>query len=83
MTRKIASFRDVIDLWPSRAEMARELGLRCSNPPAKVRMWYARNRIRPGYFPRVVSAAERCGFRGVTYALLTSLHKAAKAAKET
>lgn len=75
----IASFRDVLDLWPDRAELAKRLGVGARGrpiTPAHLRVWYQRNRISPKYFDRLISAARACGYEEVTYPLLTRLWKA-------
>ena len=69
MSATPATFRDVIDLWPSRAGMARKVGVAAGLPLN----WYLRDKIPEGRFDAVVDAARRCGFRGITYALLASL----------
>ena len=78
MRMKFASFRDVIDLWPSREAMAHEVykvrrNKRRRHPP--VRSWYGRDAIPSWWLEPVVIAAERAGFEGVTLANLTALYK--------
>jgi hypothetical protein len=74
--REFASFREIIDLWPTRTELARQMswGLRVVSA-ANVRVMYQRDRIRPGRFAAVLRAAKHAGFDDVTLAELERLHK--------
>ena len=70
------SFRAVIDLWPTRSELAKRLGFGGKGQPicgAHVRVWRQRNRIHPRHFDRLILAAQACGFTSVTYPLLARL----------
>lgn len=49
--------REIIDIWPSRAALARDLGLK----PVVVQRWYARNSIPPRYDMRILMAAKGKG----------------------
>jgi hypothetical protein len=67
------TFIEAIDLWPKRAALARLL--HTPEEPvtaAAVRAWHSRNSIPEPYWMRVSEVATRCGFEGVTYALLSS-----------
>lgn len=79
MVMKFASFRDVIDLWPSRVEMAEDVFRARRNKRRKrplIRVWYCRDAIPAWWLDAVVTAAAERGFDGVTYAMLAALHKA-------
>lgn len=51
--------KDVISLWPSAPELAKDLG---HATPYRVQKWVARNRIPPDHWRAVVTAASRRGF---------------------
>ena len=53
-----SSFSEVIDLWPSIAELARDIG----EPYETVRQWRLRDSIPLRAFTRVVRAAARRDF---------------------
>lgn len=74
--RLMNSFRDVIDLWGPRGEMAADLG----NSPVTISSWWQRDSIRAEWFCSVVAAAQKRGFDGVTVDLLAQL--AEKRARE-
>jgi hypothetical protein len=61
--------REVIELWPTRAEFARELGVAYQT----ARQWYARDNIPANYWPGVVSSAAARGLRQVTVELLLAI----------
>jgi hypothetical protein len=61
--------REVIELWPTRAEFARELGVAYQT----ARQWYARDNIPANYWPAVVSNAAARGLRQVTVELLLAI----------
>lgn len=50
-----ASFSEIIDLWPSIAELARDIG----EPYETVRQWRLRDSIPVRAFTRIVRAAAR------------------------
>ncbi len=50
--------RDILDLWPTRAEVARDIGY----PDVTVRAWGNRNRIASAADVALVNAAKRRGF---------------------
>jgi len=54
--------RDIIALWPSSADLARDLDI----PGDNVRKWKAHNRIPGWFFTDLIAAAERRGYAGVT-----------------
>lgn len=73
----LASFRDVIALWPTKAALARDLkSIGGAAKAAPVREWSARNRIPEQWFDPLLKAAAHRGFEEVTYRLLTDLFKA-------
>jgi hypothetical protein len=67
------SFRSIIELWPSRAALAAELGA----TPAQVSKWWQR-KIIPAEWWAAIIASSRAAEAGVNAELLTSL-----AARET
>lgn len=72
-----SSFRDVIDLWPTKAALARDLKrIGGADKVAPVREWYGRNRIPVVWFDALILAAQHRGFEGITYRILTELFKA-------
>lgn len=74
--RELHSFADVIALWESPAEMARDL---TGVTDITVRSW--RRRGIPGdYWQEIVDAAARRGYAGVTHELLARLGARPKAA---
>lgn len=78
------SFRDVINLWPTREALHADLMAYPRRPRgpgrkwkrADVKGWAARDRIPPWWFDAVISAARTRGHPQVTYPLLTALYKA-------
>lgn len=62
------SFTDVINLWPSLTSFARDI--RVEYVTAQIMRY--RDSIAPRHWPKVVSAAGKRGFEGVTLELLTS-----------
>lgn len=58
----MTDFVAIMDLWPSLAELARDVGVDEHRP----RMWKHRGVIPPRHWPAVVNAAEARGFDGVT-----------------
>jgi hypothetical protein len=66
------SHRDIIALWPSSADLARDINV----PADNVRKWKAHNRIPGWHFADLVAAAERRGIDGVSADVLAlSLRK--------
>ena len=60
------SHREIMDLWPSAAELARDLKTSGDN----VRQWRRRNRIPSWFFDPIVRAARERGLEGVTAEVL-------------
>ena len=56
------SHRDIINLWPSAADLARDLDI----PGDNVRKWKFHNRIPGWFFSKLEAAAARRGIEGVT-----------------
>jgi hypothetical protein len=56
------SFRPIIDLWKSRAELADELQI----PRVTVQQWWTRDSIPPERFREIVKAAQKKGLRSIT-----------------
>ena len=73
-----ASFAEIVDLWDSRADMARDLGVR-TNQPA---LWRHRNNIPPEHWQALVAAGQSYtdGRRLISLSLLARL--AADAARD-
>ena len=63
------TFTDIIDLWPSTAVLAEDLG----EKPARVRKWRQRNSIPSSEWVAIIDAAKRRKLRGVTAEKLTQL----------
>lgn len=70
MPEKFSTFRDVIELWPRRAALARFIP---ATSASAVRSWWSMDFIPEKKFMAVVAAAETCGFEGVTYSMLAGL----------
>lgn len=68
----MASVRDIIDQWPSAAELARDIGL----SPKHGAMLRYRGSIPTRYWPAVVKKAKDRKIQGVTYEALTFAHAA-------
>lgn len=62
------TFSDVINLWPSLSAFARDI--RVEYVTAQIMRY--RDSIAPRHWPKVVAAARKRGFEGVTLELLTS-----------
>lgn len=63
------SHRDIIDLWPDRAELARDARVKYYT----VHGWYTRNSIPPEYWCEICHAAKGRGFKDVTTDLLATI----------
>lgn len=61
---------DLMALWPSDAEFARDAGI----APKHASMMKRRGSIPDDYRPGVIDAALRRGIEGVTYERLTLMH---------
>jgi hypothetical protein len=72
--KKLSSYRDVIRLWRTRATLARHLGTKGSI----VRGWYLRDSVPEKYFAGIIEAAAACGFKRVTYRLLSEMEAGAE-----
>jgi hypothetical protein len=71
------SFRAVIDCWPTRAELRRDVvAWMPERKPPSVRMWYADDSIPHWWFPAVVRCAHKRGLLGITKARLDTLRRA-------
>ena len=83
MEKRITTFVDIIDMWPSRLAMKTDVE-RFMAPPkrAHVRDWVMRDSIPIAFFDAVILAAEGRGFLGVTYPLLSELWKQAEQARK-
>ena len=63
------SFRPIIDLWPSRAELADDVG----TTRLLAQQWWTRDFVPPEWWRLLVEAARRRGYRGVTYVRLAEI----------
>lgn len=63
--------RDIIEKWPSAADMARDIGLRRPGHGAMMKM---RGSIPIQHWPRLVEAAAERGIQDVTFETLTLAH---------
>lgn len=63
--------QQIIDMWPSASEMARDIGLR---RPSHGTVMKARGSIPVEYWAKLVEAAERRSIKGVTFEALTLAH---------
>jgi hypothetical protein len=71
-----ASFRDVIDLWPTKAALVRDLTeLGGAAKTAPVRYWYSHDAIPAQWFDPLLGAAKARGFDEITYRSLAALYK--------
>jgi hypothetical protein len=69
MTNRLRSFTDIIGLWPSLSDLAREMGA----PAASVRQWKVRDRIPATWWDSLLTAATKRKFRNVNASLLLTL----------
>lgn len=73
---KISTIRDLIDLWPRRADLASDLSAlmapRCVSAE-RIHKWAATGSIPAGYHAAVITAAVHRGF-GVTAETIVRLH---------
>lgn len=65
----IMNHRDIIGLWPSIAEFARDLGL--SSPFVTAYAWHRRGSIPHEYWSAVITSAKDRKFKGITLATLS------------
>jgi hypothetical protein len=69
MNQRLTTFADIIELWPSAAELARDLN---EVKDITVRAWKARG-IPAQYWDEVVASAHRRGFDQVSVEMLSAL----------
>ncbi|KLK91395.1 hypothetical protein AA309_20040 [Microvirga vignae] len=62
---------DIIALWPSASELARDLGLKRESHGTVMK---ARGSIPVVHWPRLISAAKKRGIKGITYEVLVNAH---------
>lgn len=67
------TFRDVIEMWPSREELAEDVGISYQG----VSKWVYRKEIPPSIWPELVAAAIRRGYP-VTFDSLNAIRNARK-----
>jgi hypothetical protein len=65
----IKSHADIIALWPSQTELARD----CDAELSAVNKWKTRNRIPSDYWHDVTASAKKRGLESVTLELLAKL----------
>lgn len=70
---KISTIRDLVELWPTRAEFASDLGV----PIARVHKWVSANTIPAKYQRAVVDSGSGRGI-AVTADLIVNLHASPK-----
>ena len=69
MQRQIITFREVIERWSTRAELARAIGV----SPVTVRLWHHRDTIPTVYWKKIARFAKANGFPEVTTMVLASI----------
>ena len=69
MSAKIMSFRQLVDLWPSVAEFAKDL--RCRENTAHVMRF--RDSIHSRWWAQIVEGAKRRRIKGITFEVLARL----------
>ena len=73
---KISSIRDLVNLWPTRSELAQDLMSACSSlkvTTAQVHKWAEKGSIPSKYHHPMLMAGRGRGF-GITADLIVSLH---------
>jgi hypothetical protein len=65
----MTSVKDLLELWPSTARLARDTGI----DAAAIRMWKHRGKIPAEHFASLVQSARRFGISGITYEALHNL----------
>ena len=73
---EISSVRDLVNLWPTRSELAQDLMSTCSSlkvTTAQVHKWAEKGSIPPKYQHSILVAGRRRGF-DITAELIVSLH---------
>lgn len=68
---------DIFDLWPSAAELARDIGLKRESHATVMKH---RGSIPVVYWPQLIEAASRRGIEGVTFEALTMARAPARPA---
>jgi len=63
------TFREILGVWPSVAELARDCGVRWQT----VHQWRKRNSIPPTHWAALCGAARRRGIEGVTLETLAQI----------
>ena len=63
--------REIIELWPSASEMARDIGLKRGSHGTLMKL---RGSIPVDYWPDLVAKAKKRGIVGVSLETLTSAH---------
>lgn len=66
---------ELIDLWPSKAALARKLPKLKADGGSSCWHWHKAKAIPEKHWMDIVTAAEACGFTGITYQLILSLHR--------
>lgn len=74
LMEKLTDVRALIDLWPTRAWMARKVGAN----GAAVQKWHTNNRIPAVWHQSVIAAAKAEGFEGVTAEWMVAVHDRAR-----
>lgn len=68
--------RDILSLWPSFAEVARDLSAEGQQVSGMaVVRWAERLRIPPNYWPTLVKVAQQRGFASITLEALTATYR--------
>ena len=62
---------DIFGLWPSVSEFARDIGLKRESHGTIMKR---RQSIPATHWPRIVEAAKKRGFKGITLAVLSEIH---------
>lgn len=76
MSDKPASFRAIIDLWPTRKVFAQDLKV----GESAAKLMYFRDNIHSSHWQRLIEAAKTRRLKGITLDLLVSLQGQKKAA---
>lgn len=77
ISRGMDSFSKIIALWPTVASFAEDVGAKYPTAAS----WEQRNTLPPDVWEKVVAAAARRGFEGVTFGRLAAIAAAKKAGK--
>jgi hypothetical protein len=73
---RMHTFREVIDLWPSQAAMAADLGVE----RGAIAVWKHRNSIPPEHWPVVIAKAAIRGLQGITLETLAAARRNGRSA---